>query len=308
MEYWWNVTPCRLCYIQRWLLVALLGICGIYLLIRSRVFVTGAIRSALVVLVCVSTYHWLVQLGFISDPCFLPKEVGTIADFRTMLQKPQGCSSIGFSLFGIPVSALNSIAGAMMILFPLFQNAASYLFKRDLLRREQQNYPKMAVEAQTVCRNIERNIDFMIEFLTYEGHRPLTQEGRCPVITLKNPEPDAKDYSMSIAQRCNQFREGARSVVDGCKFLISTFNNCEMPAILDIAKEIIQLLVPPNQPRPNYEIWSDRLARLLDDSSMDRAVRNIGRDCLTKGNAGLNELKSRLSSAAEKEIPALRKM
>jgi disulfide bond formation protein DsbB len=115
MEHWGNITPCRLCYIQRWILVALLGICSVHPLIRSKAFVTGSIRVALVALVCVSTYHWFVQLGLVADPCFLPKEIGTLDDFRALLERPKGCADIGFSIFKLPISALNSLVSTCLV-------------------------------------------------------------------------------------------------------------------------------------------------------------------------------------------------
>jgi disulfide bond formation protein DsbB len=122
-----GIQPCRLCCAQRWLLAGLFAISNWSLAIHRRVLREGTVTVAPAILcigfeflipvaiVGIGLYHWLIQLGVISDTCLLPPSVSTIADFRALLEKPRGCSAVSFSLFGLPTSALNFVAGLTLV-------------------------------------------------------------------------------------------------------------------------------------------------------------------------------------------------
>lgn len=114
-----NAPPCRLCLYQRW------GYCLILLLSTASVFPSRipvfSLSMAFLSVSLIGIYHFLIQMGYISDPCPIPK-ISNSTEFLKMLEKPLGCSKAGFTVLSAPASILSSIYSGLISVYLLYLN------------------------------------------------------------------------------------------------------------------------------------------------------------------------------------------
>ena len=116
----WNIQPCNLCIVQRYLLMAVFAISafGLFSPIKARaMFLARAAFGAMFVL---ATYHLFVQMQILTDPCAVPQQIASLKDFRALLTSPAPCSAISWTILGIPPPAYNA-AFSLITIFCSFK-------------------------------------------------------------------------------------------------------------------------------------------------------------------------------------------
>lgn len=106
---------CYLCLVQRWVysFVGAISVFGLFST-KPKVFVYLLLLAFLAEFF-VSFYHALIQLGFISDPCSVPK-VSNQDEFWKLINTHSTCAKSSWNIFGIPITIYNSIfSGTLFI-------------------------------------------------------------------------------------------------------------------------------------------------------------------------------------------------
>lgn len=116
-EYILGIRPCNLCKLQRAPMVAILALSIFGFITKFKDFSLKFVQLSFLVTLLLASYHLLVQLGLIADPCIVPKNIKNIDDFRKMLDAPIPCSKISWSLFGIPISAYSATFSLCFLIF-----------------------------------------------------------------------------------------------------------------------------------------------------------------------------------------------
>lgn len=102
-----SAPPCRLCIWQRVLHSIVLAVAAGGIFTHHKAFLCGLI-TAFFLLLLVSGYHFFIQAGFVKDTCVIPV-IKNIQEFKnTLLHPPLPCSKISLSLFGVPLSLVNT--------------------------------------------------------------------------------------------------------------------------------------------------------------------------------------------------------
>lgn len=116
-EYILGIRPCNLCKLQRAPIVAILALSIFGFITRFKDISLNLVQLSFLVAFLLASYHLLVQLGLIADPCIVPKNIKSIDDFRKMLDAPIPCSKVSWSLFGIPISAYSATFSLSFLIF-----------------------------------------------------------------------------------------------------------------------------------------------------------------------------------------------
>lgn len=103
----WKIEPCTLCKFQRIPLFIAIPVSLFCLFQKNKLYALAFLRMTFLILGILASYHLMIQFGFISDPCSVPKGIKTLDDFKNILNTPISCSTIKWSLFGIPPSGYN---------------------------------------------------------------------------------------------------------------------------------------------------------------------------------------------------------
>lgn len=119
LEFYWQVQPCNLCWIQRELYGAL-SITALGGLLFSFVrLVKTLCLILLLALLITAAYHTLVQFNLISTSCSMHIEAESLESFALQLgSSSNSCSQQNLILFGVPLSFLSFVVSlGMLILF-----------------------------------------------------------------------------------------------------------------------------------------------------------------------------------------------
>lgn len=117
-----DLAPCKLCLVQRISLFLLL--IAVLPTLSQSILGLVCTRILLAAICLISSYHLAIQMGWITDPCILPKaSIESVSDLKQLLQRAPSCARIGFSIAGLPISGLNALC-----LFILF--GCSFLLRR----------------------------------------------------------------------------------------------------------------------------------------------------------------------------------
>lgn len=115
-EYVQGLVPCQLCLVQRWILLGLVGV-SLLEFVADPAFNRWAIRAVLLAMVGVASYHFAIEMGWVSDPCKLPSQaIGSINDFKQLLQVKQPCAQAALKVLGLPASIINASFGLSILL------------------------------------------------------------------------------------------------------------------------------------------------------------------------------------------------
>lgn len=136
-EYVQELVPCQLCLIQRWILLGLVGI-SLLELVVDPAFNRWAIRAVLLAMIGVASYHFVIQMGWVSDPCRLPSQtIGSINDFKQLLKVKQPCSQAALTVLGIPASIINASFGLSILLMSFINSLSGKTLVAIGCRKEQ---------------------------------------------------------------------------------------------------------------------------------------------------------------------------
>ena len=112
-EFALGILPCKICMWQRYLFFSILSLSLFSMITNYQVFVL-LVLGTFVGLICVSTYHALIQFGFVSDPCSVPR-VATMEEFWKAINSTTiPCAKITASIFGFPISLVNAISSTVI--------------------------------------------------------------------------------------------------------------------------------------------------------------------------------------------------
>jgi disulfide bond formation protein DsbB len=116
MQYILGYEPCRLCVAQRapYFLTLATSLCGVFSTKKNAVLLLIVVYfSALLLL---SSYHVLIQLGFMPDHC-ATNAPATIESFKSNLFKPRiPCATTSWSILGISPSTMNAVISIFFII------------------------------------------------------------------------------------------------------------------------------------------------------------------------------------------------
>jgi disulfide bond formation protein DsbB len=102
-EWTYNVQGCRLCNLQRigFFLTSILALFGTFF--ERKHFVLISLRLTTAGTLAIATYHGLIQLGWIADPCYvqIPPDIESFKRF--IFQNTAPCATI-FLVLGLPIS------------------------------------------------------------------------------------------------------------------------------------------------------------------------------------------------------------
>lgn len=115
-EYVIGVRPCYLCKLQRAPMLAIFILSGIGFVSRFKFLSIRLIQLCFLATLMLASYHLTIQMGLISDPCMVPKNVKSLDDFRKMLDAPIPCSKISWSILWIPISAYSAFFSMIFLL------------------------------------------------------------------------------------------------------------------------------------------------------------------------------------------------
>ena len=105
-EYFGNTKACLFCNLQRLVYILIAGASFLGIVISS--FKKYTFWSIIIILsfgIVISTYHVLIQHGFLKDPCKIAPQITTLNSFENLIfHSPVPCSKISWSLFGLSIS------------------------------------------------------------------------------------------------------------------------------------------------------------------------------------------------------------
>ncbi len=119
IEYYWQILPCKLCWIQR-------GLYGTLSIVALGGFLFSFVRSArslciamLLALLITSIYHTLIQFNLLTAQCSTRISVENFESFSSQLGSlSRTCSQQNWFFLGMPLSLWNVIvSSALLILF-----------------------------------------------------------------------------------------------------------------------------------------------------------------------------------------------
>lgn len=114
-EYVQGLVPCQLCLVQRWILLGLVGV-SLLEFVADPAFNRWAIRAVLLAMIGVASYHFAIQMGWVSDPCKLPSQsISSINDFKQLLQTKQPCSQAALTVLEVPASIINAFLSLSLL-------------------------------------------------------------------------------------------------------------------------------------------------------------------------------------------------
>ncbi|MDB2613916.1 disulfide bond formation protein B [Chlamydiales bacterium] len=119
-EFGFRIPACQLCYFQRLVLLILVPLSFFSITKGSSALTNFFLSTALLALLCISSYHFLIQLGLFNDSCLLSKAPSRDA-FLASIKTHNGCSAITFKILGIPASFVNTLFSLCCLLFQLFE-------------------------------------------------------------------------------------------------------------------------------------------------------------------------------------------
>jgi len=118
-----NIAPCNLCKWQRLVYTSVFFISPIGLIQQFNYICRKVISLLLFAGFVLSSYHALVQFGWLTDRCTITPNVETINDFMMMLENPTPpCSTIGWKLLGLSASIYSTFFTICALLFINFPN------------------------------------------------------------------------------------------------------------------------------------------------------------------------------------------
>ena len=108
-EYFGDIKACLFCNLQRITYILIAGFSLLGIVISS--FKKYAFWPIVIILsfgIVISTYHVLIQHGFLKDPCKIAPQITALNSFENLIfHSPVPCSKISWSLFGISISIYN---------------------------------------------------------------------------------------------------------------------------------------------------------------------------------------------------------
>lgn len=109
-QYSWGYQPCLLCKLQR-LPYLFLGVVSTWAIIfpKSRKWLSFILLIVIAMGLLLSLYHLGIQLGILKDRCSMKISIQSIESFGQHLVQKKPCSEISLSIFGVPISGLNSL-------------------------------------------------------------------------------------------------------------------------------------------------------------------------------------------------------
>jgi len=116
IEFIFGVPSCFFCKLQRSVYVALLIPSFIWMVSDyKRVQIVLAVQFLFVCGASFALYHFLMQIGVLSDFCAVPK-ITSMEHFENLLNK-KTCSEISWKLFGAPITIYNFIFSLVSLVF-----------------------------------------------------------------------------------------------------------------------------------------------------------------------------------------------
>lgn len=106
-EFFLDKTPCRFCLYQRYGYVAILSYSTFGFLFPKR-FSLSLVSLLFLAISLTGSYHYLIQIGYVKDPCHIPK-ITDINSFISSLENPLGCSRSKAKLLYIPAPLTSAI-------------------------------------------------------------------------------------------------------------------------------------------------------------------------------------------------------
>lgn len=120
LEFSWELKPCKLCQIQRYFLIAIAIICSFGFLSKWKKISNFALILSFLFLLIVSSYHTAIIIGWINDPCQVPKNFGNIDEYFQLLKNYIPCSTTALKILYIPIPLYNvflSLGALWVIIF-----------------------------------------------------------------------------------------------------------------------------------------------------------------------------------------------
>lgn len=112
-----KVDPCFLCIWQRYIYFAVFFTSLLGYFQKYNSFIRLALTALFILGLGLSTYHFLVQQGFVADHCIIGQQVNHIDDFMNLLEKSkEPCSKVNWSLFGFSIALYNAIFSFISII------------------------------------------------------------------------------------------------------------------------------------------------------------------------------------------------
>lgn len=119
-EYLGGAEPCKLCSWQRLCLHGLFFVCLCGLFSNYITYFHFSMSLLLLTFFSLASFHFFIQVGWISDFCDVRTKIQTYDEFMKMLNSSKGCASSAFKLFGIPITILNAISALILSLISIF--------------------------------------------------------------------------------------------------------------------------------------------------------------------------------------------
>lgn len=136
-QYIEKIEPCTLCQWQRYCLYLIFTVSFFGFIQRFNSPIRLLLILIFFVSLLLSSYHTLVQFGWLTDRCVMTQKIENVNDFIKMFDQPKiSCANINWKLFGISASIYNAIFSFFAIIalnFKIIQGARSC--QKNLERR-----------------------------------------------------------------------------------------------------------------------------------------------------------------------------
>lgn len=114
-QYSLGLQPCHLCLWQRWPFIVGMTISFYGLISKKDSLVLWVLLLFFIFEVSISSYHLLIQLQVVKDPCIIA-QVNNVDTYWRMLHSPLSCSKITWKMFGLPISLINTTVCLIFII------------------------------------------------------------------------------------------------------------------------------------------------------------------------------------------------
>ncbi len=135
-----KIEPCKLCIWQRFLYILVFSFSPLGLAQHLNSSIRITLNIIFLAGLCLSTYHTLIQFGWLSDRC-TAQSIETMEDFMRMLAQPKiSCSAVSWKLFGLPATLYNALICSLALI--ILNAKQSLKLMGNVYGQEEDSYKK----------------------------------------------------------------------------------------------------------------------------------------------------------------------
>lgn len=114
-QYIWKIEPCKMCKLQRISWFPVLGFLGWAFFSNGIKISLRFTQLACVLVMIFSIWHLLILGNIVSDPCAVPKNIQSLADFEKILDQSPPCSKSNWKILGIPAAGYSCLISMIFL-------------------------------------------------------------------------------------------------------------------------------------------------------------------------------------------------